>query len=377
MRKLIWLPIIAFIAALAVPLAGNYVGSAYRAPPGAAPRFDDITAPALAPGKALPAELKTRHGNMVVDLAHKNGFAPDELYQLLSLASQAGYDVSYPREEAAFKVKLEAADALLVALPTEDFKAGEIGLVRELLARGGRILLIGDPTRPSAINSLATTFGMFFEPGYLYNQKENDVNYRNVFLQQFRENELTQGLSRIALYTAGTISSTNGGIVLADENTLSSPYTGRPLSPAVFSADGKVLAVHDLTFLGPPYNAVADNAQFIVNIAAWLTGLPRIHRLGDFPHFLGTEIAVTYSDVSVLDKAITMKEYLVSVDKAPQVTEWIEGGFTSDTVFLGLLGDAKKVSSYLNQAGMSVSESKIEVERVGQVYKEGVSLVHL
>ena len=90
--------------------------------------------------------------------------------------------------------------------------------------------------------------------------KENDANYRNIFVTEFKENEITKNLEKITLYTAGSISSADGGIAFVDENTFSSLIETRErLSPIASAEEAKVLAIYDLTFITEPHNGILDN----------------------------------------------------------------------------------------------------------------------
>jgi len=112
---------------------------------------------------------------------------------------------------------------------------------------------------------------MIFERDYLYNMKENEINYRNIFITDFKESEITKNLGKIVLYVAGTISTDEGGLAFVDENTFSSVIESRKqLSPMALVEKDKVLGVHDLTFMTEPYNGTLDNNQLIANIADWL-----------------------------------------------------------------------------------------------------------
>ncbi|MCL0058062.1 hypothetical protein M1N05_03255 [Dehalococcoidales bacterium] len=106
--------------------------------------------------------------------------------------------------------------------------------------------------------------------------KENEINYRNIFVSDFKENEITKNLEKIALYTVASISSAEGcGIAFVDENTFSSLIETRErLSPIALVQEAKVLAIYDLTFITEPHNGILDNNQLIANIADWLA-LPR------------------------------------------------------------------------------------------------------
>lgn len=143
----------------------------------------------------------------------------------------------------------------------------------EFVNNGGKLLLIADPTRHGKMNSISLRFGLVFESDYLYNMKENDTNFRNIFVTEFKANEITKGLEKIVLYTAGSITSADGGIAFVDQNTFSSIIeTRKRLSPIAQAKESKVLAIYDLTFMTEPYNGILDNNQIISNIADWLAG---------------------------------------------------------------------------------------------------------
>ncbi len=136
---------------------------------------------------------------------------------------------------------------------------------------GGNLLLITDPTRYGEMNSLSLDFGLLFESDYLYNMKENEINYRHIFVSEFEENEITGNLTRIVLYTAGSISSANSSIAFVDENTFSNLIETRTrLSPISLVQEANVLAIYDFTFMTEPYNGTLDNNQLISNVADWL-----------------------------------------------------------------------------------------------------------
>ncbi len=121
------------------------------------------------------------------------------------------------------------------------------------------------------MNSLSLNLGLIFEPDYLYNITENEINYRNIFISEFKENEITNDFKKVAFYTAGSISSADGGIAFGDENTFFSLIeTRKKLSPIALANEFKVLAIYDLTFMTEPHNGVLDNNQLISNIADWL-----------------------------------------------------------------------------------------------------------
>ncbi|MFQ5996628.1 MAG: hypothetical protein ACE5KP_03280 [Dehalococcoidales bacterium] len=162
-------------------------------------------------------------------------------------------------------------DAFIIVSPQLEFSDEDKDTIEEFVEDGGKLLLIADPTRESNINDISLEFGLIFEPDYLYNMIENEINYRNIFITEFEENEITQNLEKIVLYVAGTISSDEGSLAFVDENTFSSLIEStKQLSPIALVEEEKVLGVHDLTFMTEPYNGVLDNNQLIANIADWL-----------------------------------------------------------------------------------------------------------
>ncbi len=162
--------------------------------------------------------------------------------------------------------------AFIIVSPTFEFQNEEMETIEKFTENGGKLLLIADPTRPHQMSNLSIKLGLIFEPDYLYNMQENDINYRNIFITDFEESEITEDLNKLALYTTGSISSANGSISYTDKNTFSSVLETRTrLSPIVLIQESGVLAIYDLTFFGEPYNGIADNNRFISNVADWLT----------------------------------------------------------------------------------------------------------
>ncbi|MEE9399551.1 MAG: hypothetical protein V3V23_04715 [Dehalococcoidales bacterium] len=180
-----------------------------------------------------------------------------------------------PTEEPSLEEEEEEEElpphAFIIVAPQIEFTKEEKETIDEFMDNGGKILLIADPSRDNNINDISLEFGLIFESDYLYNIKENELNYRNIFISDFEESEITEDLEKIVLYLAGSISSNDGGIVFVDQNTLSSLIESRKkLSPIALAEEEKVLAVHDLTFMTEPYNGSLNNNQLIANIADWL-----------------------------------------------------------------------------------------------------------
>lgn len=300
------------LVGIAVILLGRtlffYSGS-YTPSPGAKPGYEAAVTSA-APVTDFTDVYEKGEGVALIDMAHNNDFRKEELNVLILRLVSRGLTVKFlstdddlekellgvtpeekirkapkPSEEAApgesppvekppaKKEKTpDRADAFIVVSPRTEFSAEEVKMTDNFTSQGGKLLLIADPTRLTTINSLSLKFGLIFESDYLYNMKEHDLNYRNVFVAEFAQNAITKNLNKIALYSAGSVSSGNSSIAFVSENTLSSLIeTRKKLSPLALAQDAKVLAISDLTFMTEPYNGVLDNNRLISNVADWLT----------------------------------------------------------------------------------------------------------
>jgi len=286
-----------------------YYSGFYSPPASEMPSYEHIIVPAV-PSTEFSDVYEQGEGIILIDLAHDNDFAIDELNVLTSRLVSRGLTVEFlgekgdqeeellgrvekekdeeddsgkeplgeeenkkEDEEGDQEEELATADAFIIVCPQVEFSKEERETVNEFVTNGGKLLLIADPTRPSQISSISLKFGLIFEADYLYNMKENDANYRNIFVTEFKENTISKNLEKIALYTAGSITSTDRGIAFVDQNTFSSLIeTRKGLSPVALAQESKVLAIHDLTFITEPYNGILDNNQLISNIADWLAG---------------------------------------------------------------------------------------------------------
>lgn len=368
-----------FLAIFLIFLIGQYFyfysGFYWPLPP-AKPSLEEINFPATEI-KTFPEIFEKREGFVLIDFAHNNNFQPAEISLLTFRITARGFDFEYLKEKENLETKLSQADAFLVILPQEEFTEKENNLIKEFKEKGGKILLIADPTRSSKINSLASNFGIIFESDYLYNQKENDGNFRYIFIKDFKSNDLTKNLARIVLYSASSISSPDWGLAFSDENTFSSTnQTKSKFSPIVFSQDSKVLALSDLTFLAQPYNLNWDNNQFMINLVDWLTKPERIFHLSDFPYFFQKEVEINYALADYLDSAVKLKNFLQNLGKNSQLS-LSEKTPARDSIFLGLFADGGKVGDFLKSGKITIGGTKITIEGFGLIDKEKTSILYL
>lgn len=309
-------------------------------------------------------------GLLVVDALHQNSFAESEIVTLRSRVADRGYDVEFvgdftavPKEEdklLRLEAKLRRADSFLVILPREGYTEDEVAVVARFVGQGGKLLLVADPSRPQEINTLAERFGLHFQPGYLYNQVEQDRNFQNILVSEFQPETLTAGLDTIVLYTAGSIRSSGLGLAFADGNTQSSVVApGASLIPIARGNRRNVLSVADLTFMIPPHNSAGDNDRLVTNLAEYLTDGGREFDLGDFPHFYDrgpdSGVDILLGQPALLDSGAQLKSGLSEFG----ISASIRGreDVSRNTAFLGLHEDARQVSQYLAAHGVRVDDA--------------------
>lgn len=221
---------------------------------------------------SIPTEINDSFingsGTVLIDLSHGNNFNAKNLNLLLFRILARGYRVEYFRDGSNLKKNLSSATSFVVISPASSFSAADAKSVKEFIDGGGRLLMLSEPIKDGEINSLASEFGVLFWNDYLYNLKENDGNFRYIYLTEFSDNNITKGLQKIVFYTASSVF--GNGIIFTDNNTYSSirGEKGR-YSVAVVTENSQVLAIGDITFLSEPYN-VADNNRLIYNIADFL-----------------------------------------------------------------------------------------------------------
>ncbi len=211
---------------------------------------------------------------ILIDYSHENAFARWELNILLYEVASRGFSVRYLNSTKYLENELREAEAFLVINPKTLFSESEVKSIENYVEDGGKLLLITDPTRTlaSPMNSLSSEFGLVFAMGYLYDLNENHGNYRNIYLTNFDENALTEGLYRVVLYTATYIHPTDGEIAFTSGSTFSSESEfSKEYSPMALLFDEKVLALGDQTFIREPYCHAYDNYKLIQNIADFLT----------------------------------------------------------------------------------------------------------
>ena len=361
------LPIFA-VATFAAGYFFFYQGS-YDPPPSVNIPFEQITSPAVAPVAATASSVtQVQEGLVLVDDLHLNSFTESEISTLISMVANRGYDIEVIESSSTvdgqtmlqmLEQRLRRATSFAVMLPRTSYSEEEINLVQQFVDKGGKLLLVSDPTRPNRINALAKRFGVEFQPDYLYNTVEYDLNFRHIFVRDFQPAPLTSGLDSIVLYVAGSIRSSGPGIAVSDTNTKSSlGETAESFYPIALGSTSNVLAIADFTFVVPPYNSLLSNNRLLSNVTDYLTDSQREFDLADFPYFyepsLEDSIDIVLGQPSVWNIGLEMRTGLSDYGLSSRISG--EEDLSRNTVFLGLYEDSRAVSQYLQAAGISADD---------------------
>lgn len=206
------------------------------------------------------------NGTVLIDMSHENNFGEGDVNLLFSRILARGYRIEYFRD-GNLKNNLSNSASFVVISP-RSFPSADARVVKEFVDGGGRLLMLSEPVRGGEINSIAAEFGILFWDDYLYNLKENDGNFRYIYLTDFAGSNITRGLQKLVFYTSSSVF--GNGIIFTSNDTYSSSRMekGR-YAVAALAEDSKVLAIGDITFMSEPYN-VADNNRLVYNIADFL-----------------------------------------------------------------------------------------------------------
>ncbi|MDZ7701284.1 MAG: DUF4350 domain-containing protein [Halobacteriales archaeon] len=271
--------------------------------------------PERAPAEGeVEVEPSERTGVVLVDISHRNRMSQDEIKPLLAGISQAGYRIDLLESDESFDDSLTRADAFVVIDPSSGYSDAEVNRLDAFVDRGGRLLMIGEPTtldaagfgvtlRVNRLTPLSSHFGFEFGEAYLYNMESNDGNFQNVFAEPVRDSRLTDGVSRTAFYAATRITVREGRTLLrAGPGTRSSRTDATGRYP-VMAVNGNVLAIADGSFLTRGNYNVVDNEVLIRNVVRFLVGGQKRRALASYPMMVSEDPMVRYTRPALADAA--------------------------------------------------------------------------
>lgn len=391
-----------------------YQGIFWRSHKIATPEYETFSIPQPPLSTPLPAAVdEPTSAIILVDEAHGNMFAPAELDSLTGLLQSRGARVesviqgSY--EDRSLSDQLKYATAYVTVCPIYSYSTLEIQLLEDFVRRGGRLLILTDPTRSAivydyygygsatvtadvvAANGLLASFDIAFLDDYLYNMTEYEGNYRNVYFRSFADHPLTQDLSTVVLYAAHSLQTPTGTVLIQSSRTAKSSRTDSDgIYPvAALDATSSVLAIGDMTFLQPPYNQVADNTVLIRNLADFLLTAPRIRELKDFPFLFRREVAIVPLDDIALSSSLlgpiqALQRDLAGVGIPSRVAPAPDSA--ADLILLGTFSSSG-IDTYLSSLGIRLpslspfstygSYPQIEIPGFGSVPSYGIGLILL
>jgi hypothetical protein len=304
-------------------------------------------------------EFETVQGPLVLfDLAHDNQYQLAEIRALTDGILELGGEIeststSYSSEPLS--EQLRRASAYVVIAPNQSFDSFDTQEIEDFVRRGGRMLVIIDPTRRGygsdyysygysepgsslpVVNELLESFQVRFVDNYLYNILNNEGNYRNVFVEPAEDHTLVEGIQDIVLYATHSIESDDALPILESVSGTRSSITDQMdfYTPALLAVDEDLLAIGDLTFLMYPYNQVADNTVFIANISKYLISGEKSWGIEDYPNFFGQRVEL-----------FTPDEISLEADTLP-IFEILQGSLTLHGRMMLLNSNTEEITDHL------------------------------
>jgi len=268
---------------------------------------------------------------VLVDDSHGNRFEEDDLRPLLGALS--------PRHEVVFtggnsvdlEESLSEADAYVVIDPSFQHSEEQAAAVESFVEDGGRVILLGEPTRVgvargplggslidirSELGRLSARLGVSFGTDYLYDEVNNEGNYKRVLADG--RGDLDD--NRTALYTATTVEAPDGERLLVTPETTRLSTRSEARGHPVAVRTGNVIAVGDTTFLADGKSVVADNERLVRTLAAFAVGGDRSRGVADYPHFLSEEPKVRYTSGELVNATKTIAGDVRATGRSPTVS---------------------------------------------------------
>jgi hypothetical protein len=292
---------------------------------------------------ALPDPPKSTSTPVLIDMKHGNLVTLSEIDPLLRNIESMGCAIDIYREDGDLSSKLKSASSFLVPVPLVSFSADEMLAVTSFVKRGGRLVVITDPTRNTllteggsigmtgvdAANLILEPFDLSFNDDYLYNLVKNEGNYRNIFLTDISKDELMKGINQLVIYGGHSLNNNGTPLAIAGNGTFSSSedQTGSlsPINIIPFDK-GQVLAIGDISLMTSQYVQSKDNQVFVRNLAEFLTESTREKTLADFPFLFQADVVIQpagdltvdgelLSAITNLEKSVTNASGLLTISQ--------------------------------------------------------------
>lgn len=251
----------------------------------------------------VEADAATGEKVVLIDMAHGNAVEESDVQPLVDALVDAGHSVRFrgatgPGPDGTLNDSLAGADAFVSIAPNQRFTPAEARGVADFARRGGRVLLVAEPTTASlptplagpvpggqpgaggttgTLTQVSSQFDVAVGTGYLYNMAENANNYQHVYATPAGGGPLVEGVDRVVLQRATRVTPASGvgaSLTATDGTRLSS--TREAGTYAVAARSGDVAVVGDASVLEPGTVRLADNEAFVGNLVEHLvTGTKR------------------------------------------------------------------------------------------------------
>ncbi len=269
------------------------------------------------------AEEAEGGGLVLIDLTHGNRVSRWALNVLVGELVNRRIPVGFISEWDRLESALGNASCLIVAAPTKPYSLDEGETIGSFVSRGGLLILLYDPSAEyvsvpelnGPVNSLANRFGLNFANGYLYDEEHYYGFYRNIYVEDFVDYNLTRGVERLVLFTAAPIYS-DYGVAWTSETTYSSTAerSGRySVLANLHYGNGTVIAFSDITFLTEPYCYVEDNYGLILNLVEIISKAKPPGVVEEFEEITEPHLPVG-----------TVKVYVERVDDEETTVRWVK-----------------------------------------------------
>lgn len=376
-----------------------YRGTPPQRPEIVTPDYASFTRPEVAINTPDLDDVQQLGGTVLVDVAHSNQFALSEIDSLTSAIQARGGNFKTMSDITLLENELKTASAYITISPSLAFSESEVQSLKNFTERGGRILVFVDATRyylgfdyisdnpipygdVNAANSLLKQWDISVNNDYLYNTERNEGNFRNVLFDDFGKNELTFGLSEVALYGARSVESGSGMILLQGPATnLSSiddahdPNAGG----AILSEDESVAVFGDFTFLSQPYSAYTDNAALIQNLADFILSSQQTASLDVFPYLFKQQTVKVFilPDVRKTANLVSAMGNLQANMRSLNYTlEFVDTMPTSgDVLVIGSFDETTDVDIHLKKADVELEKNLISTVQFGEINRSGNGLL--
>jgi hypothetical protein len=253
--------------------------------------------PSLAPNVGeITVEETNEPKRILVDTSHSNQFSPEDFEPLTEALFEAGHTIAVSGDTttgddqfgttAGYNATLEKYDAVIIIQPTTRFEATELAAVQNYTAKGGRVLVMGEPSQTQVGTFTSTTvsfgadnltaqYGVHMGSETIFNLDENatDNNFKSIFASPSSGGELTDGVETVSFDSAGYISvreDSDAEVLFRADEGATTLQTRRTARYPTVVRNGNVAFVADSSFIDRSELRDVDNEVFVSNLLNFL-----------------------------------------------------------------------------------------------------------